>query len=101
VFGGYENNIVLTFAGNLDSRDKQWLRVNRSVHFERTQLTELPSIDVLWLKSFLIQSSAGAQVVVLRSGDLREAGSRGECPRDKSTTAYERLHETLRYCFSA
>jgi hypothetical protein len=35
VFGGDEENIVLAFAGNLDGRNEQRLRVDCTVDFER------------------------------------------------------------------
>src|SRR5579864_6956377 len=47
VFGGDEDDIMFTFAGNFQRRHEQWLRVNGAINFEGAEFAELFRIHVL------------------------------------------------------
>ncbi|HWY03298.1 MAG TPA: hypothetical protein VNX60_06495 [Candidatus Acidoferrum sp.] len=48
VLGGNKQNVVLSFAGDVDCRHEKRLRVDRTVDFERAQLAEMIGVEVLW-----------------------------------------------------
>src|SRR5690348_5136154 len=47
VLGGDEQNVMHAFAGNLDRREEERLRVYRAIHLERADLAKLFNVDVL------------------------------------------------------
>src|SRR5579864_179071 len=87
VLRGNEQNVMRAFTGNLDRRKEERLRVYRAIHLKGADLAELFGIDILGSEDLLVQRGAGAEVIVLRRGDLGVCRKRAE----KSGTN-ERFH---------
>ena len=75
MLGGYEEHIALAFAGDFDGRQEEGLGVDRPVDLEGAQFAELFHVDGLGSEYRFGERGAGAEVVVLRGGDLSERGS--------------------------
>src|SRR5579859_466415 len=95
VLGGDEQNVMRAFAGNLDRREEERLRVNRAIHLEGADFAKLFGIDVLGSEDLLVQRGAGAEVVVLRRCDLGRGGSRGQSKDEGSTAIRDLFHWNL------
>src|SRR5882724_7560624 len=72
VFGGDVEHVARALSGDFDVGYEERLGVNRAVYFERAELAEVLGIDVLRRQDFFGECGAGAGVVVLGGGDLRE-----------------------------
>ena len=81
VLGGDVDDVVRALAGNFNGRDEERLGIDGAVDTKSAERAELFGVDVLRSEDLFVERGAGAEVVVLRGGDLSSGGDRGEGER--------------------
>src|SRR5215472_1056530 len=70
MLSGDIEHIVPAFVREVEIRNIQRLCVDRTIDLPRAYLAELPRVDVFGRKYLFVEVGAGAQVVILRCGNL-------------------------------